>query len=164
MSEYNIGFSQKLIEAASGIEDELLLLYSENAARAVLYLALLSCEITLKAVLEHAGKPVDVLKNCRHDLKGLLNHLRTCQIEVEIGCIKKWVPATRILVDHVDSAYGNANIGTLLEAEEIGASKYPNQIRYGNQITHYPPEMMLDTARKLLVKVKEHWDHIRVAK
>ena len=75
----------------------------------------------------------------------------------------EWVPAARIRSLTVDPAYGNATVGTLLEAEDYGASKYPNQIRYGNSLYHYPPEMILGTAIRVLAWAKEYWDRIRVA-
>ena len=51
--EYNIEFSGKLIEAAKVLQDS----DSSNkeSNRATLYLSLLSCEISLKALLEKAG-------------------------------------------------------------------------------------------------------------
>lgn len=162
MSEYNTGFSEKLIDAAQvimGIGLDLV-----DAKRTVLYLSLLSCEIALKALLERAGKSVAEITRCSHDFKKLLDLFNTCQVEVDIanGHLK-WVSAVRIRTVMVDPSYGNALLGNLLEAKDLGASQYPNQIRYGDSLKHYPPEIMLTAAKKTLAEVNEHWNRIRIA-
>ena len=60
MAEYDIAFGERLAEtarivAADGLEQL-------DAQRTVLYLSLLSVEITLKALLEHAGIPVTEIR------------------------------------------------------------------------------------------------------
>ena len=54
MPEYNLEFSKNLIEAAGFVlqKGEV----SVDAKRTILYLSLLSCEITMKALLEKASK------------------------------------------------------------------------------------------------------------
>ena len=162
MPEYSIGFSEKLIDAAQIIMD--IGLDSVDAKRTVLYLSLLSCEIALKAILERAGKSVAEIMRCSHNFKKLLDLLRTCQVEVEIsnGHLK-WVPASRIRTVTVDPSYGNATLGNLLTANDLGFSQYPNQIRYGDSLRHYPPEMMLKAAKKTLEWVNDYWNRIRIA-
>ncbi|MBI2412555.1 MAG: hypothetical protein HYV24_05040 [Deltaproteobacteria bacterium] len=161
MAEYNLGFSQKLIEAARMVaEDDL---DSEDAARTVLYLSLLSCEITLKSLLEHAGFSVKEISKCSHDFNKLLLCIGKCRIKKEIGNgVYRWVPATRIRSIPVDPVYGNATIGTLLEAGDCGASVYPNQIRYGDKVRHFPPKLMLSAAENLLHHAKGYWITIRI--
>lgn len=162
MPEYNIGFSEKLIDAARVVVEDGL--DSVDSKRTVLYLSLLSCEITLKALLERAGKPVTEIRKYSHNLSELLGHFSWCQVQVDIANGRlMWVPAARIRSLVVDPAYGNATVGTLLEAEDCGASKYPNQIRYGDSLYHYPPEMILGAATRVMAWAKEHWDRIRVA-
>ena len=53
MSEYNIGFSEKLLDAAQSVTKDGL--DSVDAIRTVLYLSSLASEIVLKALLEKAG-------------------------------------------------------------------------------------------------------------
>lgn len=160
MPEYDIGFSEKLIEAGNLIlkEDH----NSVDAHRTVLYLSLLSCEITLKALLEKAGMQVNIIRKRSHKLQELLLDLSKCKVLVEIGNTKRWVSASRIRGQVVDKRFANSTIGSLLEAESKGASRYPNQIRYGGKIVHYPPTMMLETAAKTMQWAREHWDTIKI--
>lgn len=82
MSEYNIGFSEKLLGAAQSVADDGL--DSVDAVRTILYLSSLASEITLKALLEKAGKPVKDIQARRHSLSGLLVDLGKCQIQEEV--------------------------------------------------------------------------------
>lgn len=61
MPEFNLGFSQKLIEAAKAIKSNDLT--DLEAKRTVLYLSLLSIEISLKAIMEKAGITISKLKS-----------------------------------------------------------------------------------------------------
>ena len=162
MSEYSIGFSEKLTKAAQIVTDDGL--DSVDAQRAVLYLSLLSCEITLKALLEGAGMSVAEIAKSSHDFRKLLALFGRCEVEVDIANGNlRWVPAVRIRAVTVDPTYGNATVGSLLEAENCGASQYPNQIRYGDSLKHYPPGVMLATAGSLLAWAKQHGRLIRLA-
>ncbi len=160
MPEYHMGFGQKLIEAGNFIlkEDS----HSADACQAVLYLSLLSCEITLKALLEKAGMQVDIIRKRSHKLHELLLDLGRCKVLVEIGNTRRWVSASRIRGRVVDKRFANATIGNLLQAESKGASTYPNQIRYGPKRRHYPPRLMLKTAASTMQWAREHWDTIRI--
>jgi hypothetical protein len=95
VSEYRIEFGRKLAEvakfvAADGLEDL-------DAKRTVLYLSLLSTEISLKAMLEKAGKPVKEIKRARHDLGQLLSDLDHCEIEIGTAPgATRFVPASRL--------------------------------------------------------------------
>jgi hypothetical protein len=65
MPEYSLGFSQKLIDAAemlkaNGLSDV-------EAQRTVLYLSLLSIEISLKAIMEEAGVTTGRLRSLSHN-------------------------------------------------------------------------------------------------
>jgi len=161
MAEYNLGLSQKLAEtseivAMDGITDF-------DAAQTVIYLSLLASEIALKALLEQAGQPVRQIRTRSHNLKALLEDLGRCQIREEIAPgQERWVPATRLRAVTVDPNYANATVGTLLEAEDAGASKYPNQVRYGESFQHYPPQVIVKMASEIVKWAKEHWDEIRL--
>jgi len=160
MAEYNLGLSQKLAETAvivamDGLEDF-------DAVQTVLYLSLLASEIALKALLEQAGQPVGKIRARSHNLKALLEDLGRCQIHVEItpGQVR-WVSASRLRAVTINPNYGNAKVGTLLEAEDAGASRYPNQVRYGESFRHYPPQVIVKMASEIVKWAKQHWDEIR---
>jgi HEPN domain-containing protein len=160
MSEYEIGFSEKLTDAAQFIvKDDL---KSIDSIRTVLYLSLLSCEISLKALLEKAGTPIKTIRARSHNLNELLNDLGKCKIQVKIGDKYRSVSASRLRSVTIDKRYSNSTVGTLLEAECRGASSYPNQIRYGDSLKHYPPKLILKTAKAIIVWARNHWDTIRV--
>jgi hypothetical protein len=159
MAEYSIEFSKSLIDAAQGIvvrgEN------SEDAGRAVLYLSLLSCEITLKALLEKAGMPVDEIRKVSHDLRKLLAELGHCEVEEEMaGQLMQWVPATHIRGKTIIPGT-TFTVGVLLEGESHGASKYPNDIRYGEHIYRFPPVAVLAGAEILIDWAHQQWDRIR---
>ncbi len=154
--EYSIEFSENLISAAKSIKEKQY--KTEETDRAVLYLSLLSCEITLKSMLEKAGYSVKELKKRSHDLQGLLQDIGSCEVDLED---LKGMPATRVRSIPIDSNYNNATVGTLLEAEKQGASKYPNEIRYGDLPKHFPSKLMLDCAIKLYEWAKSPGNTIR---
>lgn len=163
MSEYNIGFSEKLLDAAQSVAKDGL--DSADAIRTVLYLSSLASEIALKALLEKAGKPIKDIKARRHSLSGLLVDLGGCRIKDEVvkGSLS-WVPATRVRSVTFDQRFYNATVGKLLTGEEQGASKYPNELRYGDHVKDYPPELKLKAARALVDWAHKHWDEIRLGR
>lgn len=162
MSEYNIGFSEKLLDAARAVTKDGL--DSVDAIRTVLYLSSLASEIALKALLEKAGKTIKDIKARRHNLSGLLVDLGGCQIQDEVvkGCLS-WVPATRVRSVTVDHLFPDATVGKLLTGEEQGASEYPNELRYGDRVKDYPPELKLKAAQALVDWAHKHWDEIRLS-
>lgn len=161
MAEYNLGLSSKLIDAAEIIEreggDDF------DSLQAVTYLSLLAIELALKALLEKAGLPAATIKRRSHNLKALLHDLDECEIEIEIFTGQYgWIPASQIRSVTIDERYENATVGILLEAEDAGASTYPNEIRYGESFTHYPPQMIMKMALKIVNWAQQHWDYIRL--
>lgn len=160
MSEYNLGFSEKLTDAAQVIVENGL--ETIDAKRTVLYLSLLASEITLKALLEKAGVPLVKIKARWHNLSALLGDVASCKVEEYIGSQIRWVPAARLRAETVDPKYADATVGKLLEAEAGGASVYPNQIRYGDSLNHYPPETILKMATVINAWATKYWEHIRV--
>lgn len=162
MSEYNIGFSEKLLDAARAVEADGL--DSIDAVRTVLYLSSLASEITLKALLEKAGKPVKGIMARRHNLNRLLLDIGECEIQEEVvnGSLS-WVPATRVRSVTVDQRFSDATVGKLLTGEEHGASKYPNELRYGDHVKDYPPELKLKAASALVDWAVKHWNEIRLS-
>lgn len=146
--EYSLELSERLIESAEVIfhgSSE-----KEEAGRAILYLSCLSCEISLKALLESCGYMPDELKKHSHKLDDLLNVIGTCKIT---GTNQR---ATSIRSKEVVPNIANGTVGTLLDSSLSGGSVYPNEIRYGEVVTHFPPEAMLNCAKVVNSWCKEH--------
>lgn len=159
MAEYSIEFGKKLIEAAQAIVERGE--NSEDAGRAILYLSLLACEIILKALLEKAGRPIGEIRKLSHDLSKLLDKLGLCEVEADIANdLMRWIPATGIRGE-VIVPNTKLTVGVLLEGESHGTSKYPNEIRYGDRIYHFPPVAVLTGAKILFEWAHEKWDKIR---
>ena len=122
--EYNTEFADRLIEAANSFVQEKN--SSDEIGRTVLYLSLLSCEISLKALLEKAGYSVKALKKRSHDLRGLVKDISCCELSGTGMEHSKSFSASRLLAQEVVPNTSNGTVGTLLNAESIGASKYPS--------------------------------------
>ena len=160
MSEYNLGFSKKLADTSRLVADDGV--DSFDAVQTVVYLSLLSCEISLKALLEQSGLSVKQIKSHWHDLNALLREVNRCEIEVDIanGHLK-WVPATRICAIPIKSDGAESTVGKILTGETQGASKYPNQIRYGSGFSSFPPDALIKTASAVVAFAETHWNTIR---
>lgn len=113
----------------------------DEAGRTVLYLSCLSCEISLKALLEHSGYSSKELKKLSHDLSRLLSEVSSCTV-ASTGERASYIRSKRVIPETA-----NGTVGTLLESEMSGGSVYPNEIRYGSAVRHYPPEAMLNCAK-----------------
>ena len=124
MPEYSLAFAERLaatarLLASDGLEDA-------EAKRTVLYLSLLLTEVTLKAMLEQAGVPVEKICKRSHHLAGLVRDLGQCKVEVEIvPNIRKSVPASRLRSCTITHPSGATTVGEILDAEKLGASRYP---------------------------------------
>jgi hypothetical protein len=160
MAEYDIAFAEKLAEVAGlvvadGISDL-------DAKRTVLYLSLLSTEISLKSMLERAGKPVDEIRARSHRLADLLTDLGQCKVEVEVTPGNRmYVPASRLRACSLKYGATESTVGKVIDAESQGASTYPNQVRYGDFLRHYPPEVVAQMASKVAAFAREHWHSLR---
>ena len=152
---FSIEFSKRLIEAAESffaIPNNT----ADEAARAVLYLSLVSCEISLKALLEQAGFPIKEIKKRSHNLAGLLEDFSACELSKPSHNSAR-SPASILRANNVTISTGQTKtVGDLLEAEKKGASKYPNEIRYSDLVQHYPPEFMLECAKVLNAWAKKN--------
>ena len=145
MAAYDLAFASKLAEVASEVESSEP--YAYDARRVVAYLSRLSVEITLKALLEAAGRPVSEIRRRSHDLRGLLDDLSACEVEVEVAPgVKAWSSAARIRAAVVDLGLVHVPIGELICAEDQGASRYPNQIRYGETVIDMNPSLLASMA------------------
>lgn len=156
MSEYSLDFSEAMSKSSKLVIscDTM----PEEAQRASLYMSLVSCEISLKYIVAKAK--VRVPKT--HDLSKLVDLVSACTVEDEItmGTIMR-VPASRIRSVVACEKYVNATLGNLLESELIGASKFPNEIRYGHVLKHFPAEVMQKASMRLLTWVKRYENSIQ---
>lgn len=156
MSEYNLEFAEAMADSSG------LILRSESlpeeGQRAALYTALVACEIALKYALAEAG--VSVPKT--HDLSKLIGLVSNCTVEEEVanGSIKR-VQASRLRSVSVSANYSDATLGKLLEAEEFGASKFPNEIRYGQTLKHFPASVMQQASLQLIAWIKRYVSSIQ---
>ena len=121
-----------------------------------------SAELTLKALLEKAGMPVSKIRKRSHDLRGLLKDISDCEVEVEVTPgAKRWVPGSRVRAVSIDLGLAHIPIGTLIDAEDQGASRYPNEIRYGDQVVDFKPSLVSAMAILLAEWARDHWNVIR---
>ena len=159
MAEYDIAFGERLAETARMVAS--LGLAELDAQRTVLYLSLLSTEITLKAMLEHAGMPVSGICARSHRLAELLSDLGQCKVEVEIAPgTKRYVSASRIRAIPLNHGRAQSTVGAVIDAESQGASTYPNQVRYGEVLRHFPAEVVAQMAAEVSVFARTHWNDI----
>jgi hypothetical protein len=161
MAEYNLSFAEQLLEAAKFVATESII--ETDAQRTVLYLSLLASEITLKSLLEIAGKPVPEIIKKSHNLRQLLLDIDNCKITLEIapGSFTT-CSASRLRAVVVNQNYSNATVGAMLEIADQEASKYPNQVRYGSSLKHFPAHLMLEMGFAILHWAKIHRNSIRV--
>jgi len=160
MPEYNIEFAQQMSAASIALLSRSA--HSIEADRAALYISLVACEVALKAALERAGKPLTKIRRHSHKLSKLLDEVSACTVLVQItpNNIKR-VPASRIRSIVVDTNYADATIGKLLHCEKYGASEFPNEIRYGDSLKHFPSSVMAKLSEKVVEWVKLHFDNIQ---
>ncbi|GLX78285.1 hypothetical protein tinsulaeT_16250 [Thalassotalea insulae] len=146
--EFSFEFSERLIESAQGLLESSP--EKDEAGRTILYLSCLSCEISMKALLERSGYSIQELKRFSHRLHNLLDEITTCthsDPERRVSSIRS---------KEVLSGISNGTVGTLLVSQIESASTYPNEIRYGEIVTHFPAPAMLQCARVVLNWCKEN--------
>ena len=162
MPEYSLSFAEKLAKAAALVAAEGL--DDPEAKRTVLYLSLLSTEVSLKAMLEQAGVALPKIRKRSHDLAGLLSDLGHCTVGTQITLGKDMkVPASRLRSEPLAHGSASSTVGTIIDAEKAGASKYPNNVRYGELPSHYPPEIVSQMAIKVAAFAKKHWKSLQTA-
>lgn len=151
MAEYNLDFAERMLESS----EYLLSSAKPESEKAAIYNSLLACEIALKSALELAGKPLKDIP-WSHNLSELLGLVTGCTLEVQVGDTFRRLPATSLRAKNVDPQYAKATVGHLLQAETLGASKYPNQIRYGETLKHFPASVVANLARVLINWVRQN--------
>lgn len=140
--EYSFDFSARMIDSAEYLFNAHA--DKEDAGRAILYLSCLSCEISMKALLEKTGYTTKELRYFSHKLHDLLAEISSCDHR------KSDQRASSIRSKIVIENTANGTVGTLLASQVGNASTYPNEIRYGEVVTHFPPEAMLKCAKVVL--------------
>lgn len=162
MAEYDLDFAAKLAAVANDVDEKDPWAY--DARRVTLYLSRLSAEISLKALLEKAGFPVERIRRRSHDLRGLLKDIGECEVEIEVAPgAMAWCSASRVRAAIIDLGIVHVPIGEIIDAEDQRASRYPNQIRYGDTIIDFSPSLVSSMANVLAQWAKTHWDTIRVS-
>ena len=160
MAEFSLGFADELAQmavnkASKGLE-------TPEARQAVVYVARVSIEIAMKALLEQAGIPKRQIMDYKHDLRRLLAELGRCTVERENASgITARVPATDIRAKKISAIVAQTTVGLVIEAEIHGASRYPAYIRYGDTVRDFPPEAVANAATALIEWAKEHWIDIK---
>lgn len=150
------GFSARLIESAEHLLPEC---YKKpDAGRAVLYYGYLSCELSLKTLLENAGFSPDDLKKCSHNFTDLLILVEACDVPILGGKTKK--DASIRSVCAVPGVY-NSTVGDLLDSLPY-ANEYPSGIRYANNFDNYDPETMVGCAKGVLNWCRKNFDKLQL--
>lgn len=159
MPEFNINFAQNMSDASALIARNASI--QEESDRATLYTALVACEIALKSALECAGKPLSEIPKT-HNLSKLLDLVCSCTVleEVTNGKLNR-VPASRLRGVVVDTSYADATVGTLLDSKIYGASVFPNEIRYGDTLEHFPAQVIQKLSVKIISWVRLYADGIQ---
>lgn len=157
--EYDIAFGQRLAEIAARESDEFPHAYASRRVSA--YMARLSMEITLKALLEKAGMPITQIRAYSHRLRDLLDAVARCAIKVEVAAgISRQVHAGRVRGAAFDFGGFQIAIGDIVDPDPQDISKYPNEIRYGSTVIDISPPLLAGAAVRLSEWAREHWDNI----
>jgi hypothetical protein len=159
---YNLGFSEKLIEAAQLVFDDDGDEFDK--LQTVLYLCHLSCEITLKALLEKAGKPIKDIIACAHDFDKIFQPFFVeVEINREVGNnIYRWIKSGGIGCEQTKDGIFEPTIRTMLTDKRT--SQYPSHLRYaGDHISAYPPQELIKASKILLNDALKYYDNIRLA-
>ena len=162
MPEYDIGFAEKLATVANMVATENL--STLDAQRTVLYLSLLSAEISLKAMLERAGMPVDDIYARSNRLSELLFDVGRCEIKVKIApnCLA-YTSAIRLRACELNYGDATITVGSIIDSVgERKVSCYPNQIRYGDVLKHFPPGVVAQMSEMIVAFARRHWNSIRI--
>lgn len=139
MPKYDINFAKNLAEVSIALVDQGL--DTPDARRSVIYLSRLSMELSLKSLLEFAGKPIHEIKSRGHNLQALLADVESYEFETESPNGQRRSGA-EIRSLNIQYNVHQINMGTIIEAEKHGASKFPNEIRYGDNVQDVAPEIL----------------------
>lgn len=160
MAEYDIKLAMEFAHMASdkvakGLGDP-------PSHRAVAYVSRVSMELALKSFIESAGVPVSRIRSHSHRLKDLLAEIDQCEIEFEISPGKKhWCSGSRLRSIVVPFHGYGVTAGAVLEAEDHGASTYPQELRYGSPPKDFPAEVLASAAGAIADWVCKHAGTVR---
>jgi hypothetical protein len=154
VTTYSIDFAEKLASTAQDVITDGLIDFA--SVRTVIYLSLLSTEISLKAMLEKAGMNVKDIRNCSHDISKLMRALDCCKISVNSNIVS----AGRLRSKNIAYPNTSKTVGAIVVTDPNTQSHYPNQLRYGDMFFSHPPEVMAEVASVVINFAKDHWDHI----
>lgn len=131
--------------------------------RTVLYISLLSVEVALKAFLEKSGLPIKSIKDCSHDLGKLLRLIDKIEVDISISSsVEIFASGKRLRSVTVNSNISNGTVGALIDQLSDAASVYPGEIRYGEDISHFPPELVSDLAASVIAWVEQYAKAARI--
>ncbi len=145
-SAYNLEMSERLLESAT-------LLLEKNGdtdystCQAVIYLSLVSIEISLKATLEKAGFKEPQLRKISHNIPSLFTAISFCESMNGNG---QWRRMSRIRSYEIEYKSSKDTVGSLVERMPDETSKFPNDIRYTNQFKHFPAPCVHELARAIV--------------
>lgn len=161
MPEYSPQLAARFAEVAGNMVSNGLKDVEDH--RVVAYISRLSMELSMKAVLERAGKPIDEIRPYSHRLGDLLAAVGECEIEKEITAgVKSWVRATDLRGITLDFHGHAGTLGQVIEAEALGASRYPGELRYGATPKDFPAEIIAAAAAALAHWVARNADSVRL--
>lgn len=138
MPQYEISFSKNLAEVSAALLKKGL--DTPDARRTVIYLSRLAMELTLKALLELAGKPILEIKQHWHDLQSLLADVESYEFEMRPD--GQWHSGAEIRKLKIQYNTHLIDMDAIIEAEKYGASKFPNEVRYGDKVQDVAPEIL----------------------
>lgn len=160
MAEYDIAFARKFAEVAQHWSARGLSTLEDR--RVVAYNSRLSMELSIKAFLERAGVPISKIRGYSHRLEDLLAEVDNCEVQEEIAPgVTQWVRGSRLRSVTVNVHGVGVPVGMVLEGEKHGASRYPNELRYGVEPKDFPPEALAAAAEAIAQWVMDHWDDAR---
>lgn len=160
MSEYDLGFAEKLAETADMLDERQP--YNHDARRVMVYLSRLSMEIALKAVLEQAGVPTKTIRQRSHNLNKLLLGLDNCEVLATVGGESRWITANAVREESIDMGMAQIPIGELVAATHPELSPYPNGIRYGERVFEFHPVYLVGAAKVLTTWARSNLETIRL--
>jgi hypothetical protein len=161
MPEYDLQLAEELAVVANSVAQTELAPLAHDRMR--LYLALLSIELSLKAMLEKAGVPTSRIKTRSHRLAELLSDIDHCTVEVTppTGAVYR-TAASRLRSVEISTSTEQGTFGQLIDSLDGNVSNYPNEIRYGSYLRHYDASLVSDAAKQAIAFARIHWTSLQV--
>lgn len=160
MPEYDLRLAEELAVVANSVAQTELPPLAHDRMR--LYLALLSIELSLKAMLEKAGMPISRIRARSHRLADLLSDLDHCTVEVTppTGAVYR-TAASRLRAVEISTPTEQGTFGQLIDGLNGNVSNYPNEIRYGSYLRHYDASLVADAAKQAIEFARIHWTSLQ---